>query len=175
MNNLTDPINDKDQIQGNAAALATLVEYGDFECSHCGEAYTVIKEVQKKLGEKLRFVFRNFPLSESHPHAAHAALAAEAAAKQGKYWEMHDMIFENQNALEDENLLFYAQKLNLNVDQFKKDMFSEEIEKKVENDFKSGVRSGVNGTPTLYINGKRFDEPCEVDIIIRAIEGGEYK
>jgi protein-disulfide isomerase len=168
-------INDRDHIQGNANASTTLVEYGDFECPHCGAAYPVIKEVQKRQGDKLRFVFRNFPISQAHPHAAHTAYAAEAAGKQGKYWEMHDMIFENQNALEDENLVSYAQRLNLNIDQFKIDMSSKEIAQKVSDDFTSGVRSGVNGTPTIYINGKRFDEECEVDLIIKAIEGGEYQ
>jgi protein-disulfide isomerase len=171
---LTLPINDLDHVYGNLSAQATLVEYGDFECPHCKAAYPVIKEVQKREGDKLRFVFRNFPLSQSHPHATHAAYAAEAAGMQGKFWEMHDMIFENQDSLEDEMLISYAQAIKLDIEKFKKDMMSDEIAKRVKEDFMSGVKSGVNGTPTLYINGKRFDEECEVDLIIKAIEGGDY-
>jgi protein-disulfide isomerase len=171
---LATPINEKDHCRGKGDALVTVVEYGDFECPHCGAAYPVIKEVQKREGDKMRFVFRNFPLAQSHPHATHAAYAAEAAGKQEKFWEMHDMIFENQNALEDEDLISYAKVLSLNVGQFRKDMASEKIIKKVKDDFMDGVRSGVNGTPTLFINGIRFDGPSEVDVIIKAIEGGEY-
>jgi protein-disulfide isomerase len=172
---LTNPVNDKDHASGNNGAFVTLVEYGDFQCPNCKDAYPVIKEVQKREGDKLRFVFRNFPLSSIHAYATHASYAAEAAGKQGKFWEMHDMLFENQNALEDDDLISYAKVLNLDIEQFKKDIASEEIAKKVREDFVGGAKSGVNGTPTLFINGIRFDGPCEVENIIEAIEGGEYK
>ena len=162
-------VNNKDNIQGKENADVTLVEYGDFECPYCEEAYPIVKDVQEVEGDVLRLVFRNFPLSQIHPHAIHAAYAAEAAAKQGKFWEMHSLLFENQDALEDADLASYAKDLNLNVQQFKKDMESKEIIDKVRNDFMSGVKSGVNGTPTFFINGIRFDEPCEKDLLLKAI------
>jgi len=129
-----------------------------------------MNELQKIEGNKLKFVFRNFPLSEIHPHAFRAASAAEAAGKQGKFWEMHDLIFENQERLDNQDLLSYAKNLKLDIAQFNKDIESEEIIKKVKNDFMSGVRSGVNGTPTFYINGARFDESYELDLLLRAIK-----
>lgn len=167
---LTMPVNSRDHVKGKKDGSVTLVEYGDFECSNCGEAYPIIKEIQKIEADVLRVVYRNFPLSEIHPHAFKAACAAEAASQQGKFWEMHDLLFENQENLEDQDLITYAKKLNLNIEQFKMDLASKEIEKHVKDDFMSGVQSGVNGTPTLYINGMRFDEPCELDILRKAID-----
>ena len=167
---LTMPVNSNDHIKGKKNAPVVLVEYGDFECPYCRQAYPIVKDVQEIEGNKLKFVFRNFPLSETHPHALHAAYAAEASAKQGKFWEMHDLLFENQEALEDHDLFSYAKKLNINLRQFDKDMKSEKTAKDVGNDFLSGVKSGVNGTPTFFINGIRFDEPCERDLLIEAIE-----
>ncbi|OGH24947.1 MAG: disulfide bond formation protein DsbA [Candidatus Levybacteria bacterium RIFCSPLOWO2_01_FULL_39_24] len=167
---LTIPVSKKDHAKGKENAPVTLVEYGDFECPDCQEAYSIINELQKIEGNKLKFVFRNFPLSEIHPHAFRAASAAEAAGKQGKFWEMHDLIFENQERLDNQDLLSYAKNLKLDIAQFNKDIESEEIIKKVKNDFMSGVRSGVNGTPTFYINGARFDESYELDLLLRAIK-----
>ena len=164
------PINDKDHVVGEGNATVTLVEYGDFECPYCGQAHPVVEEVRKIEGNKLKFVFRNFPLSQVHPHANRAAYAAEAAAKQGKFWEMHDLLFDNQFAFEDSDLTTYAQNLDLDMRQFAEDMRSEEIAKKVKDDFLSGVNSGVNGTPTFFINGTRFDQPSEVEFLREAIE-----
>jgi protein-disulfide isomerase len=164
------PINDKDHVVGEGNATVTLVEYGDFECPYCGQAHPVVEEVRKIEGNKLKFVFRNFPLSQVHPHANRAAYAAEAAAKQGKFWQMHDLLFENQSELEDQDLIIYAQSLGLDIKQFNKDMNSQEIAKKVKDDFLSGVNSGVNGTPTFFINGTRFDQPSEVEFLREAIE-----
>jgi protein-disulfide isomerase len=166
---LITPVNRNDHIQGSLNRKTTLVEYGDFECPYCGRAYPIVKEIQKIKGNDLGFVFREFPLSQSHLHAEHVAYAAEAAGKQGKFWEMHDMLFEHQDFLEDEDLVSYAQDLKLNIEQFKNDMASEGIKNKVKKDFMDGVRSGVNGTPTFFINGKRFDGPYEVDTLISAI------
>lgn len=167
---LTVPVNDGDHDDGKNGAPVTLIEYGDFECSYCQEAYPIVKEVQKIQGNKLRFVFRHFPMSQSHPSAFRTACAAEAAAKQGKFWKMHDMLFENQDALDDQDLLTYAKILNLNIQKFNKDIVSKEVARHVKNDFTSGVESGVNGTPTFFINGKRFDEPCEVNLLVKAID-----
>lgn len=167
---LTMPVNDSDHIKGKENASVTLVEYGDFECPDCRQAYPIVEEVQRIEADKLRVVFRHFPLSQIHLHALHAAYAAEAAAKQGKFWEMHNLLLENQEALEDQDLLAYAKNLNLDIQQFKKDMISEEIAKKVKDDFMSGVRSGGNGTPTFFINGIRFDGLYEVDSLQKAVE-----
>jgi len=151
-------------------APVTLLEFGDFECPYCRRAYPIIKELQRIEGDRLKFVFRNFPLSQIHQHALHAAYAVQAADKQGKFWEMHDMLFENQYALEDQNLINYAQSLNLDIQQFIQDMKSEEIIKKIKEDFLSGARSGVNGTPTFFINGIRFDKPYELSYLQEAVE-----
>ena len=167
---LTIPVSNNDHIRGKENAPVTLVEYGDFECPYCGQAYPIVEEVKKIKGDELRIVFRNFPLSGVHPHAIHAAYAAEAAAKQGKFWEMHKLLFENQDALEDHELIGYAKDLNLNIQLFKKDMDSDETAKVVEEDFMSGARSGVNGTPTFFINGERYDEPCELDLLLKALD-----
>src|SRR6202044_1590923 len=105
------PVTTEDHAQGPANAPVTLVEYGDYECPYCGQAYPIVKELQKLEGKSLRFVFRNFPLAQVHPHAVHAAYAAEAAAKQGKFWEMHDKLYENQQALEDHDVLMYAREI----------------------------------------------------------------
>lgn len=158
MANLRTPVNEKDHVQGNPDAPIELVEYGDFQCSHCGRAYPEIKRLQKRLGKDLKFVFRNFPLTNVHPNAKHAALAAEAAAAQGKFWEMHDMLFENQQNLDDEDLIEYAEKLGLDAEEFKNDLENQAYMEKVESDFESGMYSGVNATPTFFVNGKRYDD-----------------
>jgi protein-disulfide isomerase len=146
-----------DQTQGNEQAAIKLVEYGDYQCPHCGTAYPIIKEIQSTFGDQILFVFRNFPLQESHRYANIAAQAAEAAGKQGKFWEMHDAIFENQQQLNEEFIEHLAEKLGLDMEEFEEDLNSEEISTKVEDDFESGVRSGVNGTPSFFINGEKFD------------------
>ena len=149
---------------GNPKAAITLVEYGDYECPHCGLAHPLIKRLLKEMGDQILFVFRNFPLQESHPHAFMAALAAEAAGRQGKFWEMHDLIFDYQRQLSADLLLKLAEQLDLNLEQFGKDWKSDEITGKVERDFESGIRSGVNGTPTFFVNGTpvySYDETYE--------------
>lgn len=154
---LTKPVGKDDHSAGPDNAPITLVEYGDYECPHCGRAYPILKSIQRKLGNKLRFVFRNFPLSESHPHAEHAAEASEAAAAQKKFWPMHDTLFENQRALDDSDLMAYGGEIGLDVDRFAKEMESERWADAVREDFSTGIRSGVNGTPTFFVNGVRFD------------------
>ena len=150
-------VDDNDHSIGPQDAPITLVEYGDFECPHCGRAYPILKEIQKRLGNQLRFVFRNFPISQSHPHAEHAAEAAEAAAAHQRFWEMHDILFENQSALEDSDLVEYAGRLGLQVTPFERDLKNGVYRRDVEEDFSTGIRSGVNGTPTFFVNGERFD------------------
>jgi protein-disulfide isomerase len=168
---LTMPVAEyRDHIQGPADAAVTLVQYGDYECPYCGEAYPIIKEVQARLGDSLRFVFRNFPITTSHPHAERAAEAAEAAAAQGKFWEMHDLLYENQRRLRDEDLHTYAERLGLDVELFDKEMADHAHAERVREDFMSGVRSGVNGTPTFYINGVRHDDSYETEVLLDALE-----
>jgi protein-disulfide isomerase len=156
-NQLTPPVSARDHAAGPDDAPVTLVEYGDYECPHCGRAHPVVKAVQRELEGQLRFVFRNFPLAEAHPHALLAAQAAEAAGAQGRFWEMHDMIFEHQDALEPQDIVGYAELIGLDIAQFERDLEAGTYAKKVRDDFRSGVRSGVNGTPTFFVNGERYD------------------
>ena len=168
---LTAPVTlERDHIQGPSDAAVTLVQYGDYECPYCGEAYPIIKDVQSRMGKRLRFVFRNFPISTSHPHAEQAAEAAEAAAAHGRFWEMHDLLYENQRRLRDEDLHAYAERLELDVERFDKEMTEHVHAARVYEDFMSGVRSGVNGTPTFYINGVRHDDSYETEVLLDALE-----
>lgn len=165
------PVSDeRDHIQGPAAAPVTLLEYGDYECPYCGAAYPIVKQVQAQLGDQLRFVFRNFPITTSHPHAEQAAEAAEAAAAQDRFWEMHDHLYEHQRRLGEADLRGYARELGLDVDRFSDDLAQHVHAARVREDFMSGVRSGVNGTPTFYINGVRHDDSYELETLLAAIE-----
>lgn len=163
------PKANRDHIQGPIDAPLALVEYGDYQCPYCGEAYPIIKEIQQKLGDRLCFAFRNFPLVNAHAHAEHAAEAAEAAGAQGKFWEMHDLLFENQGALEDENLAQYALELGLDARRLLSEVQSGAHVARIREDFKQGAREGVNGTPTLFINGVRFDDEPDVEAIVAAL------
>jgi protein-disulfide isomerase len=168
---LTLPVSqDRDHIQGPAEAPVTLVEYGDYECPYCGAAYPIVKEVQARLGDGLRFVFRNFPITTSHPHAEQAAEAAEAAASQGRFWEMHDLLYENQKRLRDADLHGYAETLGLDTERFDKELAEHVHAARVREDFMSGVRSGVNGTPTFFINGVRHDDSYDLETFLAALE-----
>ncbi|MBN9389830.1 MAG: DsbA family protein [Chloroflexi bacterium] len=170
MSKLFIPVGSKDHIRGNHHAPVTLLEYGDYECPYCGQAHNVVMALQAQLGDTVRFVFRNFPLTQIHPHAFNAALAAEAAAQQGKFWQMHDLLFENQDRLEDDHLVGYASLLRLDIDRFIEDFEMAEIEKRVRDDFLSGVKSGVNGTPTFFINGVRHDGSFQLPGLLAAVE-----
>lgn len=167
---LTLPVGQRDHIQGPATASITLVEYGDYECPYCGQAYPVVKELQRRMGKRLRFVFRNFPLSTMHPHAEHAAEAAETAGAHGKFWEMHDALYENQDALDDGDLVEYAVAVGLDATKFTNEMAKDAHAARVREDFMSGVRSGVNGTPTFFINGVRYDDSPDLDSLLSAME-----
>ena len=166
---LTVAVGERDHVQGNADAPLTLVEYGDYECPYCGAAYPIVKEIQRALGDELRFVFRNFPLGEIHPHAVQAAESAEAAAAQGRFWEMHDALYENQRQLRTNDLLSYAQRFGLDVEEFERALNEHTYEPRIQEDFLSGARSGVNGTPTFYVNGVRHDDSYDFDTLVAAL------
>ena len=160
---LRPPVSAADHIEGNPDAPIELVKYGDYQCPHCARAYLVVHHLQEELGDRLKFVFRNFPLQKIHPEAVVAAIAAEAAGLQGRFWEMHDLIFENQDELSESMLLELAIELELDTERFRKDLRSEELARKVDADFESGIRSGVNATPTFFINGEKYNEGWEAD------------
>jgi protein-disulfide isomerase len=166
---LTTPVSARDHIQGSPQAPVLLVQYGDYECPYCGMAYPVVKEIQSRLGGMVAFVFRNFPLKEKHTHAMQAAEAAEAANAQGRFWQMHDMLYENQQNLQYQDLLDYAESLDLDLEQFEQDLMQHTYAERVREDFLSGVRSGVNGTPTFYINGIRHDGGDDLESLLAAI------
>ena len=167
---LTLPVSvSRDHIQGPEKAPVTLLEYGDYECPYCGQASTIVKIVQNLLGDNLRFVFRNFPLTQIHPHAQHAAEAAECAGAQNRFWEMHDILYEHQQALEDEDLESYAELLKLDIPSFQGDFFNHSFADRVREDFLSGIRSGVNGTPTFYINGRRYNDSWDGETITASL------
>jgi len=169
-NRLTEPVGAKDHVQGPATAPVTLLEYGDYECPYCGEAYSALKAIQKRMGNDLRFVFRNFPLQQMHPHALAAAEAAEAAGAQGKFCEMHDMLYEHQDDLEPQALVGYAKNLGLDVQRFVKDVNAGTFAAKIKHDFQTGVMSGVNGTPSLFINGERYDGGYDAEPLLEVLQ-----
>jgi protein-disulfide isomerase len=167
---LSPVVSDRDHSEGAPDAPVTLVEYGDFECPHCGRAYPIVEELRRRMGKKMRFVFRNFPLSESHPHAEKAAEAAEAAGEQDRFWEMHALLFKHQNALDTAHLVTYAHSLGLDETRFSQALSAHTFQTRVREDFMSGARSGVNGTPTFFINGRRYDGAYELEPMLEALE-----
>lgn len=167
------PVTENDHRHGSSDAPVTLVEYGDYECPYCGRAYPIIKSIQEESDDKLQFVFRNFPVTSAHPHAQHAAEAAEAAGAQSEevFWTMHDTLYEHQDALTDKNLRQYARDLNLDIERFENELFvNHDHADRVHEDFMTGVRSGVNGTPTFFINEVRYDRPWDRDTLLTALE-----
>jgi protein-disulfide isomerase len=166
---LTLPDPERDHIQGSPDGSIKLLEYGDYECPFCGEANAMVKETQRRLGDDLLFAFRNFPLTQIHPHSEHAAEAAEAAAAQGNFWAMHDTLFDNQTALEDEDLAEYAGELGLDKSRLIREVVSSVYASHIREDFKSGVRGGVNGTPTFFIDGERYDGALDFKHLLDAL------
>lgn len=164
------PVNINDHVYGNSNAPLELVEYGDYECPYCGRAYPIVKNIQEKLGDDLKFIFRNFPLRKIHPNAFMASVATEAAGLQNKFWEMHDIIFENQKTLDEWNILVFAEELGLNIESFKNDIQRKDLADKVSKDFESGMRSGVNRTPTFFINGKKYEGEWSGNELLRYLE-----
>jgi protein-disulfide isomerase len=163
------PVGVHDHVQGPADAVVTLVEYGDFECPYCGEAYPIVKQVQEHFGNRLRFVFRNFPLGELHPHAVIAAQVAEFAAANDKFWPMHDRLFENQKHMNRDLFARLARELELSPDSLAHALEEQTFAQRVRDDFSGGVRSGVNGTPTFFINGQRHDDSYQFDVLVASL------
>jgi len=161
-------VGEQDHVRGNRDAPLTLLEYGDYECPYCGRASPIVNQLRGQFGDRLRFVFRHFPQNSVHPHAAIAAQAVEAAGAQGKFWEMHDMLFAHQDDLGD--VVEYALRVGLEVYRFEGDLSSERFARKVRDDLQSGLKSGVKGTPTFFINGVRYSGELELDAIKGALE-----
>jgi protein-disulfide isomerase len=167
------PVSERDHVLGAPDAPVTLVEYGDFECPHCRRAHPIVAAVLRQLGGSVRFVYRHFPLTQIHPHAQHAAEIAELAGEHDRFWQMHDLLFENQDSLEDEDLIGYAGELGIEPSLAIAALRAHTYADRVQEDFMSGARSGVNGTPTFFINGTRhdgsWDEPSLLDALQRAL------
>jgi protein-disulfide isomerase len=166
---LVTPIQKRDHIQGNPNAPLTLVHYGDFECPYSGEAFLVIKDLQEELRSNLRYVFRHFPLEHKHAHALVAAEAAEAAGAQGQFWEMYDVLFENPDALSEDHIAEHAAALGLDQTRLIREIEDQVYYDRVMQDVESGQESGVDGTPTLFINGFRYAGETDLDSMLGAL------
>ena len=166
---------ERDHVRGNPDAPLTLVEYGDFECPFCGKATGMLREVREQLGDRLRYVFRHLPLTDVHPHAEEAAVAAEAAARQGKFWEFHDVLFENQDELEFEDLLGHADRAGLDVERFARDLSDPELLERVRADADSAEASGARGTPTFFVGDQRHIGAYDARTLIAELESGELR
>lgn len=168
---LSEPVSpDRDHIRGPQQAPVTLLEYGDFQCPFCGAAHPVVEAVRATMGDSLSFAFRHFPLTTVHPYALSAAEAAEAAGAQGYFWEMHDLLFEDQSHLEIGDLIARARALNLDLEEFTAALASEAFDDRIQADFLSGVRSGVSGTPTFFVNGVRYGGAVDYENLLRAVQ-----
>lgn len=169
MPRLSQPVTDEDHSQGPPDAPVTLVEYGDYQCPSCGRLFPIVRALQAQLGDQLRYVFRHFPLTTLHARAERAAEAAEAAGAQGRFWEMHDELYENQDELSDAELIEYAEEIGLDGERVARELAEQIHQPRVRRDFLSGVRSGVNGTPTFFINGQRHDAGLSADALLDAL------
>ena len=167
---LRQPVGEGDHIEGPEDALVTFVEYGDYECPHCRQAHSIVNELQGLLGDQFRYIFRNFPITTVHPNAQLAAEAAEAAGAQGKFWEMHDALFQTEGPLEKEKILQLATDLELDMERFQMELDEQVYAERVREDFLDGARSGVNGTPTFFINGRQVVGAVPYDTIRQTIE-----
>lgn len=163
------PVSPHDHAQGLLNASLTLVQYGDYECPYCGMAYLIVKQVQRHFGAKLRFIFRNFPIPEAHPHALSAAQAAEFAAAHARFWQMHDLLYENQANLGLELYLALAEKLELSATAMQSALEQGSYRQRIEADVLGGERSGVIGTPTYFINGRRHEASYEYDALVTSL------
>lgn len=170
MATLKTPINESDHIRGPKTAAVTLVEYGDYQCPHCGMAYPIVNQVQAYFRDSLRFVYRHFPLTEVHPLAEIAAESAEFAGAAGVFWEMHDALFENQAVLSVPAIFLIAERLRLPEALLRTALETGQYRSKVRSDFMGGVRSGVNGTPAFFVNGTRHDGPYDFASLTSAIQ-----
>jgi protein-disulfide isomerase len=169
VNTLTLPVSNRDHQRGLATAVLTLVQYGDYECPQCAEVHLIRKAIEAILGERLCFVYRHFPQVELHPNTLHAAEAAEAAASQGKFWEMHDCLLNHQQVLNNGFLVEYAALLNLDVPRFLREMTGDVYVQRVMEDWKSGKSSGVTHTPTFFINSDRYEGDWDEESLLNAL------
>ena len=165
------PVTEADHAQGPADAPVTLVEYGDYQCPYCGAAYPIVQRLQRRFGDELRFVFSNFPLAQMHPQAVSAALTAEFGAAHGRFWEIHDALYEKQQELGAALYESIVAELGLDVDDLRSALEAEDYADKVRGDFNGGVRSGVNGTPTFFVNGARYDGTSDFESMEDALAG----
>jgi len=164
-------VTERDHISGSAKAPVTLLEYGDFECIDCGRAFPNIKQLRALLGDDLRFVFRHFPIVKTHPHTLRAAEAAEAANEQGKFWQMHDQLFEHQTALEDPHLAHYAKRIGLDLEKFERQMADHVFLRQIQDDYQRSLfDEHVTGTPTLYFNEVRYTGATDLESLVRAAQ-----
>jgi protein-disulfide isomerase len=166
---LTRPIGPHDHTMGPPDAPYQLLEYGDFECPFCGAAHPIVKSIQRRMDGSLLFAFRYFPLTQIHPHAEHAAEMAEAAGERGRFWPMHDMLFTNQRALDDASLVVYAARLGIDPGWAQWVLQTQAFADRVREQFMSGIRSGVNGTPTFFVNNVRHDGPWDEASLMAAL------
>jgi protein-disulfide isomerase len=170
MTDLSEAISPRDHVRGSGRAKVTLIEYGDFECPYCARAWPVVRALEQRFGENLLFVFRHNPRAFAHPHAPLAAEAAEAAAEQGRFWEMHDLLFSHQNALEEGDLVGYASELGLDTARFARELRSRAHRERVHADELSGVQSRVITTPTFFVDGTRFKDKPDAERLGAAID-----
>jgi protein-disulfide isomerase len=170
MGTLKVPVTQHDHILGSADAPVTLVEYGDYECPYCGDAYPIVNRVLQHFGPTLRYVFRHFPLTQVHPDAEPAAECAELAGAHQHFWEMHDGLYKNQDRLGPALLFALAEALGLSQSELRDAIATEKYAPKIKGDFLGGVRSGVNGTPAFFVNGRQHEGSFEFAHLVAAIE-----
>ncbi len=167
---LTPPVGPRDHVLGPADAPVTLVEYGDYECPYCGQANLIVGEIRAAMGGRLRYVFRHFPVTDLHPQAEHAAEAAECAADRGEFWRMHDVLYANQDALDDLSLAAYAHAIGLDRARVLREVTAEAHAARIRADVTSGFESGVAGTPTFFIDGRRYEGAWGVETLLAVLE-----
>lgn len=167
---LREPVSGRDHLRGTSGAPMTMLIYGDFECRHCAVAHEMVEQLRSNYGEQLRFAFRHMPIPSAHRHAVPAALAAEAAGEQGKFWEMHDRLYEDREALENDKLIEHARALDLDIERFREAIDREVFGARIEADVDSAVRSGVNEIPAFFFNGDRHRGRNDLDQLRESIE-----
>ena len=170
MSTLKNPVSSNDHILGNAEAPCVLVEYGDYECPHCAAAHPMVQAIEKHFGDRMAFVYRNFPLTRIHPYAQPAAEVAEFAGSKGKFWQMHDQLFENQERLGIDLFAELAEEMGLSREEMEAALENNTFTNQINKEFTGGVRSGVNGTPTFFVNGSRYDGSLDKASLTKAIE-----
>ena len=175
MYRLAEPVTGDDHVQGDPGAVVTLVQYGDYECPYTRMSRHAVHQLQREFPDSLRFVFRHFPLEDIHPHARAAATAAEAAGQQLDFWTIHEFLFEHQKHLEERDIQRYAVELGLHTRRFEHDRESSVVARHIDRDLHSGERSGVEGTPTFYVNGMRHDGGYDIEGLRPAIVASMQK